>query len=134
MRQQHCFITDADRCRLGTLLSSCEGKAWGRAACLRILDDRLEDARAVDSDRIPKGLVTMNSKVELINTSTGKRRRISLVYPEDCELVPDSVSVLCRFGTQLLGSEMGDVLSDGKQHFRVSKILYQPETAGDRHL
>ena len=134
MKRKHCFITNSDRCRLGTLLSTCERKAWGHATSLSSLNARLEDAKAIRFEETPRCLVTMNSTVELADVRSGERRRVTLAYPEDCELIPDSVSVFDSLGTQLLGSEIGEVLDDGKRHFRVEEILYQPETAGDRHL
>jgi len=134
MKRKRCLITDSDRCRLGALLSSCEGKAWGRATCVSALNARLEDAKAVGLEETPHCLVTMNSCVELTDVHSGERRRVTLAYPEDCELVQDGVSVFDRLGTQLLGSEIGEVLHDRAGHFRVTRIFYQPETAGDRHL
>ena len=59
MRRHGCLITDSDRCRLGTLLSSGENRAWGKATCLRTLDARLEDAKAVTRQQTPSCLVTM---------------------------------------------------------------------------
>lgn len=134
MKRKHCFITESDRCRLGALLSSCDSRAWARANCLSVLDARLEDATAIAVEQTPRCLVTMNSTVELMDVRSGQRRRVTLAYPEDCELVSHGVSVFDRLGIQLLGSEIGDVLHDGTRRLRVTQILYQPETAGDHHL
>lgn len=131
---KRCFITDADRCRLGTLLESSEGRAWGRARNRRILDARLEESIPVNSRETPKSLVTMNSTVELLDLSSGARRRVTLTYPDDCELMPDSVSVLESLGMKLLGCEIGDILYDNARQFRIAKISYQPEAAGALHL
>jgi regulator of nucleoside diphosphate kinase len=76
----------------------------------------------------------MNSTIELIEVRSGERRHVTLVYPEDGELVPNSISVFEPLGTQMLGSEIGEVVSDGKRQFRITRMLYQPETAGARHL
>ncbi len=134
MKHHGCLITDSDRCRLDSLLASGEGRAWGRASCLRTLDARLEDAKAVTSQQTPSSLVTMNSTVELMDVRSGDRRRVTLVYPSDSSLVSNSVSVFKPLGTQLLGSQIGDVLSNGKRQMHVTRIIYQPETAGDYHL
>jgi regulator of nucleoside diphosphate kinase len=134
MELKRCCITDTDRCRLGALLTSCEARAWGRARCLSTLNARLEDAEAIDSNRTPTSLVTMNSNVELLDVRSGRRRCVTLAYPADCELVPDSVSVFEPLGTELLGSHIGDMVSFGNQQYRVNAILYQPESAGAWHL
>jgi regulator of nucleoside diphosphate kinase len=101
---------------------------------LRTLDARLEDAEAITRQQTPSCLVTMNSTVELLDVRSGDRGRVTLVYPADSSLVSDSVSVFEPLGTQLLGSQIGDVLSNGKRQMRITRILYQPETAGDYHL
>jgi regulator of nucleoside diphosphate kinase len=134
MRHQDCLITDSDRRRLGSLLASGEGRAWGKATCVRTLDARLEDAKAVTNQQTPSCLVTMNSTVELLDVRSGDRRRVTLVYPADSSLVSNGVSVFEPLGTQLLGSQVGDVLSSGKRQMCVTRIIYQPETARDYHL
>ncbi len=134
MRRRSCLITDSDRCRLGTLLSSGENRAWGKATCVRTLDARLEDAEAVTRQQTPDCLVTMNSTVELMDLWSGDRRRVTLVYPADRSFVSDSISVFEPFGTQLLGSQVGDVLFHEKRQVRITRVVYQPETAGDYHL
>jgi regulator of nucleoside diphosphate kinase len=101
---------------------------------LRRLDARLEQATAVNREQAPPDLVTMNSRLELLDVRSGSRQCVTLVYPEDCDLVPESVSVFSPLGTQLLGSKIGDKLFDGERHYLVSRILYQPEVAGAFHL
>lgn len=131
---KRCVITDADRCRLGSFLESAEGRGWGRARNRRILDDRLEDSIRVNSRQTPKSLVTMNSTVELLNIGTDERRRVSLVYPDDCELIANGISVLEPLGVKLLGGEIGDIINDNGKRFRITRIIYQPEAAGALHL
>jgi regulator of nucleoside diphosphate kinase len=134
MKRKHCFITDADRCRLGALLTSREGRAWGHARSLSTLNARLEDADVIHSDRVPRSLVTMNSTVELSDVRSGARRRVTLAYPPNCDLVADSVSVFEPLGTELLGCHIGDIVSFGNRECRVNEIIYQPESALAWHL
>jgi regulator of nucleoside diphosphate kinase len=76
----------------------------------------------------------MNSTVELLDTHTGERRRVTLTYPDDCELMSNGISVLDPLGVKLLGCEIGDTVYDDTRKFRITKILYQPEAAGALHL
>jgi regulator of nucleoside diphosphate kinase len=133
-RSKRCFITDADRCRLGSLLTSRERRMWGRARNIRILDTRLEDAEPVADCKAPQGLVTMNSTVELLDLDSGNRRLVTLAYPEDYEFLPDAVSVLDPLGTGLLGSEVGDTVCPDSRQFQITRIVYQPEAVGAMHL
>jgi regulator of nucleoside diphosphate kinase len=134
MKRKHCFITDADRRRFGTLLTSCEGRAWGRASSLSTLEARLEDADMIHSKSAPRNLVTMNSSMELSDVGSGARRRVTLVYPADCDLVADGVSVFEPLGADLLGCHVGDIVSFGNRQCRINGILFQPESAGAWHL
>lgn len=133
-RAKQCFITDADRCRLGSLLTSREGRIWGRARNVRILDARLEDAAPVKTRETPQGLVTMNSTVELLDLLSGERRLVTLAYPEDCEFLADGVSVLDPLGIELLGRQIGDTVCQDTRRLRITRIAYQPEAAGALHL
>lgn len=128
------LVTDSDRCRLGSLLTSAEGRFWGRARVLRILDARLEDAERVSNEQTPRYLVTMNSTVDLLDLASGKLRRVTLAYPEDCELIPDGISVLEPLGVELLGHRIGDTFYKGGRKIRINTIVYQPEAARAEHL
>lgn len=134
MKTKRHTITDADRRRLGSLIVSNEGRAWGQARNTRILDSCLEDAVPVTSQETPKSLVTMNSIVELLDTSSGQSRQVTLAYPADCGYISDGVSVLDPLGLKLLGGEVGEFVSDGPRRFQITKIVYQPEAAGALHL
>ncbi len=134
MKRKPCLITDSDRCRLGTLMTSGEGRAWGRPNCFRVLDDRLEDAESIGWSNAPKNLVTMNSTVELVDESSDAQIRATLVYPEDVDMVSSSISVLEPLGTQLLGSRVGDIVVGRGGRYRIQRIVFQPEKAGAAHL
>ena len=116
------------------LLTSCQGRAWGRASSLSKLDARLEDADMIHSESAPRNLVTMNSSVELSDVRSGARLHVTLAYPADCDLVADSVSVFEPLGTELLGRHVGDIVSFGNRQCRINEIIYQPESAGAWHL
>jgi hypothetical protein len=76
----------------------------------------------------------MNTAIELVNLESEAHRIVTLVYPEDLELVPEGVSVLPPLGIARIGSQDGDVVRYPEREpacwFRVAKIVYQPERAG----
>ena len=135
---KHQCINDVDRCHLGKLLFSDEPCAWGDRSCRNRLEVILEQAEPVETLATPEDLVTMNTKVELAAIPTEKRRTVTLVYPDEVDVVSDGVSILDPLGTALLGSKVGDVIRcDGEKlgrRFRVDEIIYQPEHAGAFHL
>jgi regulator of nucleoside diphosphate kinase len=105
---------------------------------LKELEQELERANVVVSERIPSDAITMNSKVLLKDLETGEETVYILVYPEDADLLEDKISVLAPVGTAILGYREGDIIDwripDGAVKLQVEKILYQPEAAGDYHL
>ncbi len=138
MNHTGLYVTDLDRCRLGTLLANDDAPAWGTLHALAELEALLEQARAVESERAPAALVTMNSTVELADLHTDQVFTKTLVYPEDVDLTPNSVSIFEPLGMALLGCQVGDIVecSDPSvgQHLRVSAIVYQPEGEGNLFL
>ncbi|HOW42400.1 MAG TPA: nucleoside diphosphate kinase regulator [Candidatus Omnitrophota bacterium] len=102
------------------------------------LEAELDRAIIVDADKIPSGVITMNSKVCLKDMDTGKDEFYQLVYPEDADIEQNKISVLAPIGTAILGYKVGDVIEwkvpAGLRRLKIKKILYQPETARDYYL
>lgn len=96
-----------------------------------------EIARAVvvDPTDIPKGVVTMNSRVKFVEEDSGRDYELELVYPRDAK-GEGRVSVFAPVGSALLGLTVGQSIGwplpggrTGK--LRITAVTYQPEAAGD---
>lgn len=128
-----CVVTKADRRRLGSLLTTREGRAWGTLYTVGELETLLEDAAAVSAADVPETLVTMNSTVRITNLDSGEQRTVTLVYPQETEESADAISVTDPLGIALLGCQVGEVvqsLDDSlEESFRVTELLFQPEQA-----
>ena len=99
------------------------------------LTEELERAIVVPADRIPKDVVTMNSRLIYADESTGTTREVELVYPDEADPVTGRVSVLAPVGCALLGLSAGQSidwnLPGGKIHrLRVERVLFQPQPIG----
>jgi len=99
------------------------------------LAEELERAIVVPADRIPKDVVTMNSRLIYADESTGTTREVELVYPDEADPVTGRVSVLAPVGCALLGLSAGQSidwnLPGGKVHrLRVERVLFQPQPLG----
>jgi regulator of nucleoside diphosphate kinase len=138
MKNASLCVTATDRRRLGSLLASQEGRAWGEPRWLAELEEMLERSHSVESQLAPENLVTMNTRIRLTESGTGKSRTVTLAYPDDLGLIPDAVSIFQPLGTLLLGHKIGDVVECPEhrcgQRLRLAGILYQPEHAGAQHL
>jgi regulator of nucleoside diphosphate kinase len=92
----------------------------------------LSKAAVVDSRRVPPDVVTMNSRVLFEDASTGERRMVTIVFPQQADPSKGFISVLAPVGTALLGLASGQSIvwpfPDGAtRSLRVLQIIYQPE-------
>ena len=81
----------------------------------------------------------MNSRVVFVDEATGKQREITLVYPNDADATNSRISILAPIGSALLGLSIGQSINwtmpnGNAKRFRIVKVLYQPEAAGDFQL
>ena len=120
------------------MLSAGDSAGIGAARSRYQLEQKLDDAEFVAAQQAPHSLVTMNSRVRLIDLATGQSLVRTLVYPEDLDLFCDGVSILQELGRRLLGRRQGEVIQveqSGKSlRYKIAAIIYQPEEAGDLRL
>jgi regulator of nucleoside diphosphate kinase len=123
------YLTQNDLDRLVRLVETQPGKQ------LEKLEGELVRANVVPRDKIPKDVVTMNSRVVFENETTSERREITLVYPANADIDAGRISVLVPVGTALLGLRVGqwidwELPGGKKQRYRIVEVPYQPEAAG----
>ena len=131
-------VTAFDLERLKKLLLDAQRTSYRKSAYLSQLQTELGRAEIVESSKVSGNVVTMNSRVCLVDLDTGKEEVYTVVFPEDADAAQGKVSILAPIGTAMLGYEVGDVFEwdvpAGKRRWRVKRILYQPEAAGDYNL
>ena len=120
-------LTDLDYARLSKLLSQ---QRPGQLA------DWLESAEVMSSRAAPGDLVTMNSRVEVVDIHTHHRQVLTICYPGDAEPAAGLISVLSPVGSSLLGLRAGDIARWLTPHgegcaAQIVAIQYQPEATGD---
>jgi regulator of nucleoside diphosphate kinase len=132
------YITQPDLERLRKLLNEAQYTEYRKSEYLDRLQMEIDRAIVVAPQDIPGDVVTMNSRVCLVDIDTEEEEIYTLVYPENADLKLGKVSVLAPIGTAMLGYEVGDIFEwevpAGKRKLRVKEILYQPEASGDYHL
>lgn len=130
------YITDFDLKRLRRLIATDASR--DNAKYIRELSQELQRAHVVDAKAIPGDVVTMNSKVEFTFLDSGDTVTRQVVFPEDADIEGGRISVLAPIGTALLGYRAGDVIRwevpSGTTEVKITRVLYQPEAAGDYHL
>ncbi len=127
------YITRIDKDRIQKAMNKLMGTNWKPDKHTRDLEAELDRAKVVEPKRIPKDIITMNSKVQLL--LNGKEKEITLVYPEDADTSAAKLSVFSPIGTAILGYREGDTIEwevpSGISTIVIEKIIYQPESAGD---
>jgi regulator of nucleoside diphosphate kinase len=128
-------VSSLDMQRLEELLETLPREAL---QAQQALVDELNRAHVVEPDKVPAGLVTMNSTVRFRMEPEGKVFERTLVYPSGADGSPEKISVLAPIGSALLGLSVGDSIDwpsprDGEMTVRIVEILYQPEAAGEFH-
>ncbi len=135
--ERSIYITEFDLTRLEELLDKIDTESSRDSRHLQELEDELLRAEVVDPRQIPADVVTMNSRIALKDLATGEEMVYELVFPSDARLEENRISILAPVGTALLGYRAGDTISwkvpGGTRKIKITKILYQPEAAGDFH-
>lgn len=129
------YITSKDRKRLEAIGQMTEAKDRGDLADLV---EELNRAIVVPAEEIPADIITMNSRVRLLDLDKGSAVEYTLVYPAEADVAKGKVSIVAPIGAAIIGYREGDEIEwdvpGGRRRFKVEAVLYQPEAAGDSHL
>lgn len=138
MHKRKIHITSYDHARLTALLNSPTLQAGLDKGHLARLKSELERAVVVEPDKMPRDIITMNSKVRVLDMQTNEENEYTLVFPHAADIRKNNISILAPIGTALLGYKAGDIIRwevpAGTRVLKVLSVLYQPEAAGDYHL
>ena len=138
MEERTIYITEYDLKRLRELIEEARRMDRRGNEYLDSLDAELSRGKVVAPTEVPPDVVTMNSKVSLMDLDTHEEMVYILVFPQDADRTQSKISVLAPIGTAMLGYRVGDVFEwqvpDGIRRLQVKQILYQPEASGDYQL
>ncbi|AUX46739.1 nucleoside diphosphate kinase regulator [Sorangium cellulosum] len=127
-------LTEFDRDRLTRLLESLRARPGGDSPDLEALETELDRADVVKPGEIPPNVVTMNSKVELVDLDTQERLCLTVVFPGTADVKSGRISVLAPIGLALLGCREADEVEwptpSRTRRLRLERIVYQPEASG----
>lgn len=130
------YITQFDRDRLEGFLGLPRDEEQN--GLLDPLRAELSRAVVVAPKEIPADVITMNSTVSLVEVDSSEEEVYTLVFPKDADAEEGKISVTAPLGTAMLGYRVGDIFEwevpMGKKRWRVAKVLFQPEAAGNFEL
>jgi regulator of nucleoside diphosphate kinase len=129
------YITSNDKQQLLELLAVVKGLEARHRGDLDALEAELHRAVVVDPKEVPAEVITMNSQADLVDLDTGEQVTFRVVFPHDADADGGRISVLAPLGAAMLGYRAGDAFEwtvpDGVRRFKVARVRYQPEAAGD---
>lgn len=132
------YITSFDMDRLQSIIDNHRSASPKIKEQIERLEKELDKAFVVEPKDIPADVVTMNTKLRLLDETSGEEKNISLVFPSDADFDKNRISILAPVGTALLGYRVGDIVEwnvpSGTKSFRIMETIYQPEAAGDYNM
>jgi len=138
MEERTIYITEYDLKRLREFIAEAKQIERRGNEYLDSLDVELSRGKVVAPTEVPPDVVTMNSRVRLVDLDTHEEMVYTLVFPQQADITQSRISVLAPIGTAMLGYRVGDTFTwqvpDGVRRLQVKEVLYQPEAAGDYHL
>ena len=126
MRNRPIVITRTDAARLRELLAT-RARAARDQDHLEELTEELERARIADPNEVPADVITIHTRIQVLDLVSGERRELTLVLPRESDASAGRISVLAPLGTALLGYRAGDEVEwqmpGGLRRLRIERVL-----------
>ncbi len=133
--QPNVLITDNDVRQLRQMLEHVIPNEQDLAQW-KALEEEIERARIVPTDQIPPDVVTMQSRVRIVDMRTGEQLVYQIVYPHEANYAAKKISVLAPIGTAVLGYRAGTEIDwtvpSGTRRLRIEAVEHQPKSASRR--
>ena len=131
MKSHSIVVSDADMAGLNRLVRALRHSLFRDQLELESLNQTLESAEVASSERIPRDIIRMNSRIHVLDLDTGKKERYTLVFPEHADISTGLISVLAPVGIALLGHKKGEVIEarvpGGTRRLRVGQVRFKRE-------
>lgn len=132
MRKHPIVIPKPDALKLRALLAARASSERDQGH-LEELRAELERALVLESDQVPGDVITMHTRVRVLDLESGERRELVLVFPAEADVGARRISVLAPLATALLGYREGDevewLMPGGLRRLRVEQV-FQPAENG----
>ena len=133
MTREAITMTHADVEKLRELLREAARTEYRNSPYLDLLEAELDRANLVDADKIPAEVITMNSTATLLDIESGEELVLTLVYPDEADLLADKISVLAPVGSAMLGYRVGDSFNwDAPGGTRAVRVVKVKQHAAER--
>ena len=100
-------LTEGDVRSLRMLLDGGHGVSESDLPQLRALETEIDRADIVPARGLSRDVVTMYSRVRIVDLRSGEQLVYQIVYPREADYSKNKISVLAPIGTALLGYRAG---------------------------
>lgn len=100
------YVTEHDKTKLTALIADLLHKDVDANSYVGQLENELEIAEVISDKTLPKDVVAMNSTA--LVCFDDMEEKVTLVYPNQADVVDNKISVLSPIGTAILGYKKGD--------------------------
>jgi regulator of nucleoside diphosphate kinase len=125
------LITDLDMLKLADCLERRRRWPGEDREHIEGLRRKVNTARVVRSDDIPADVITLHSRVRVMDLDDASDATYTLVMGAQESTAATPISVMSPIGIALLsrreGHEIGCWLESGLRRLRIEDVLYQPE-------
>jgi len=120
------LMMEKDVHKLRFLLAGEDGSKGKDGLQRRALEEEIERATIVPRHELPADVVTMHSRVRIIDMRTGEQLVYQIVYPQEANYAEKRISVLAPIGVALLGYSEGTEIEwrvpSGTRHLRIEAV------------
>ena len=120
------LITVEDARRLRLLFDRTDAFNHNDRQQRQELEEELERARIVSRDEMPSNIVTMHSRVRIVDLRTGEQLVYQIVFPHEANYAEKRISVLAPIGMALLGYPAGTEIDwqvpSGSRRLRIEAV------------
>ena len=125
------YLTEEDYQRLLHLTQALKQQDFSRS--VNQLRHKLRFAQRFFTESISPKVVTMNSRVRVMELKSSSEMTITIVYPPEADFSAGKISILSHLGTAVLGNQEGDevfwTVPYCKFIYRIKEVLYQPKAS-----
>jgi len=125
MQNRPIVVTEIDAARLRALLA-VRARAGHDQDHLHDLAAELERARIAEPEDVSADVITIHTRLQVLDLVSGERRELTLVLPHESDASAGRISVLAPLGTALLGYREGDevewLMPGGLRRLRIEHV------------
>lgn len=136
MTDRAIYITRSDMDRLRDLIEGVRAYNPKPNPNLDKLEKELDRAKVVSPSKLPEGVVTMNSRVRVLDIDSTAEATYTIVFPGQSKIADSRISILAPIGTALLGYRVGDIVEwetpSGLKRLKIEGVLFQPDAGEDK--